>query len=171
MHTEMKKSVKEPLPGGRKKPCRYFNNGNGQCRPRYGNCSFDHSVIPFSERELCFQKQECRYKPFCIFFHPEGQTEEVWEQNKGKEAKICIFAEKGVKCLRSFCRFFHPTIRKISDFHWDQPSKPPLMEREEMLTESFPTLPQRVPVIVKNRGVLRQEIPNLIQGLKKMTLN
>ena len=39
MHTEMKKSEKRPLSSGRMKPCRYFNNGNGQCHNQ--TASFD----------------------------------------------------------------------------------------------------------------------------------
>ena len=27
-------------------------------KPRYGSCSFDHSVIPFCEMQLCYHKQE-----------------------------------------------------------------------------------------------------------------
>ena len=74
------------------KPCRYCNNGQGQCLPRSGSCSFDHSEIPFIERQLCL------FKPHCIFFHPECQGEEIWEQNKAKAAKICKFAERGEIC-------------------------------------------------------------------------
>ena len=64
--------VREDLPeGGRKRrPCRYFRNGEGKCTPNRGSCDFDHSIIPFSEREECFHKQKCHFKPFCIFVSP-----------------------------------------------------------------------------------------------------
>ena len=69
------------VPEGRKRPCRFFRNGLGKCMPRSGNCMFDHTIIPDHERELCFHKHACTYKPYCIFFHPEGQEEEEWLTN------------------------------------------------------------------------------------------
>ena len=83
-----------PAGGIRRRPCRFFRNGEGVCSPRSGRCDFDHSVIPFSEREECFHKQSCRYKPFCIFYHPEGQNENEWETNAKKVARIFKFAER-----------------------------------------------------------------------------
>ena len=82
-------------------PFRYCNNDLGQCLPRSGSCSFDHSEISFIERQLCLFKQKCKFKPHCIYFHPECQGEEIWEQNKAKAAKICHFAGRGEICVDS----------------------------------------------------------------------
>ena len=90
IHKDVKKKEVKPVSSaGKKKPCRFFNNGQGVCSPRSGVCDYDHSVIPFQEREECFHKNTCKYKPFCIFFHPEGQGEGIWEQNRSKPAQIC----------------------------------------------------------------------------------
>ena len=80
--------ARDNIPEGRKniRPCRYFQNGEGKCAPKNGKC--DHSIIPFNEREVCFHNQNCQYKPFCIFYHPEGQREGDWQTNF-KKTKIC----------------------------------------------------------------------------------
>ena len=36
----------------RKKPCTFFNNGQGQCLPRAGVCEYDHSVVPDKKKLL-----------------------------------------------------------------------------------------------------------------------
>ena len=157
----MNESVRFPL------PCMYSPYYHS---PRSGSCAFDHDVIPFSERDHCFHEQEYKYKPYCIFFHPKGQGEEVWQENKTRVAKICYFAERGEIFSRSVCKFYHPNTRHTSNFHWEQPSKPPLMEtREVFKTKNTTTLPQRVPVIVKN--IVKQVIPDLSQRLKGLALD
>ena len=46
----------------------------------------------FSERQLCFQKQDCKLSDTVyIFFHPEGQGEEIFEQNKAKSCENLSF--------------------------------------------------------------------------------
>ena len=37
------------LPEGRKRPCRFFRNGEGQCSQRSGFCNYDHTVVPENE--------------------------------------------------------------------------------------------------------------------------
>ena len=131
-----------------KKPCRYFKNGEGNCSPRNGTvCEFDHSIIPFSERQECFHKQACRYKPYCIFYHPEGQKTENWQTNKKKVSKVCHNYQQGLACTRSECTFYHPVVRNYQDFQWDQLKKPPKMTR--------------VPVIVKNNHSLNNPSQSL----------
>ena len=160
-------------PSGRKGPCRFFNNGQGQCSPRFGTCQYDHSVIPDSERELCFPKQSCTYKPYCIFLHPEGQGEDVWQQNMRKVARVCRFTQNGNTCMRSYCTFYHPISLNTSSFHWDHASKPPLKETDERMTstKNIPIIPIRIPVIVKNNLKSRKEFPELSQSLKGMSLD
>ena len=100
------------------------------------------------------------FKHHCIFFHPEGQGEKIWEQNKAKAAKICHFAERGEICPRSLCRFYHP-ITKTSLFFSLGAAKQASIEREErwISAKDYPKLPQRVSLIVKNN--LKQDIPDL----------
>ena len=137
-----------------KKPCRFFRNGEGNCSPRNGEeCLFSHSIIPFSERQECFHKQSCKFKPFCIFYHPEGQNEENWQKSTHKISKICHSSQQGFVCMRSVCRYYHPTVAN-QDFQLEQLKKPPIMVN-------------RVPVIVKNKNPLK----NLNQSLKSMDLN
>ena len=83
---EVIRTIGQNIPAGGmvKKPCRYFKNGEGNCSPKNGRCDFDHTIIPFSERQQCFNKQSCRYKPFCIFYHPEGQDEDGFQANVRK---------------------------------------------------------------------------------------
>ena len=148
------------------RPCRYFQNGEGKCAPKNGKCDFDHSVIPFNEREVCFHKQKCQYKPFCIFYHPEGQREGDWQTNF-KKTKICRYAENNEICTRSECHFFHPTLRNNQGFHGEPLRKPPIMKRTEMMTSTSKT-PMRLPVIVLNHEKLNQD---LSQGIKVMKLD
>ena len=77
-HKEIRSEKVKNIPEGRKRPCRFFRNGEGWCSPRTGTCEFDHTIIPDHERELCFHKQACTYKPYCIFNHPEGQGDK-WQ--------------------------------------------------------------------------------------------
>ena len=162
----------------KRRPCRYFKNGTGHCKPRSGTCQYDHTIIPENERELCFHKEACSYKPNCIFFHPEGQDDDLWEQNKRKTARICRFAENGQICMRAYCNFYHPSVRNSSGFHWNQPTKPPQILRREtekptvqMRETVIPTLPMRIPVIVRRKENVKSKIQELNQSLVGMALN
>ena len=111
-----------------------------------GNCSFDHTVIPFEQRELCRNNEQCRYRPYCIYFHPEGQKTEVWQVYRNKSAKICHYAEKGETCMRAICNFYHP-LNPVTGlgFHWDQLREPPpTLETPRRMT-STQKVPERVP--------------------------
>ena len=142
-----------------KKPCRYFRNGEGNCSPRNGEeCEFDHSIIPFSERQECFHKQSCKYKPYCIFYHPEGQNIENWQMNTRKVSKICHYSQQGLNCMRSECRYYHPVIKNYQDFQMDHLKKPPIMINSLTV--------KRVPVIVKNTNLMNY----LSQSLKGMEM-
>ena len=137
-----------------KKPCRFYRNGEGNCIPRNGKeCEFSHSVIPFSERQECYHKQACKYKPYCIFFHPEGQKVENWQKNTRNVLKICHYNQQGLACMRSECSFYHPLVRNNQGFHWDQLKKPPLVTN--------PTL------MMKNKNPLNK----LSQSLKGLELD
>ena len=143
-----------------KKPCRYFKNGEGNCTPRNGKeCEFDHNIIPFSERQECYHKQACQYKPYCIFYHPEGQNVEKWQKNSKQVSKICHFSQQGLACMRSECKFYHPVMSNYQDFPWEHLKKPPkvLNTLEKM----------RVPVIVKNR----YQVNSLSQSLRGLELD
>ena len=172
-HKELRNDVQRSrnIPGGWKKPCRFFNNGEGQCTPRSGSCNYDHTVIPDNEREICFHKEKCSYKPYCIFFHPEGQGRVDFMFQKRGSSKICRFEESGIRCPRSVCSFFHPSshpsMRNSGGFQWDQERQPPPMKEQE--TESIKILPKRVPVIVKRAA--KESLQDLNQSLKKMNLN
>ena len=142
------------FPGGWEKPCRFFRNGQGVCSPRSGSCSYDHTVIPDAEREQCYHKNACSYKPYCIFFHPEGQGEDSWQTSQRKVAKICRYVENGGSCNRSFCSFFHPSVASVAQsFQWDQDRKPPLYEMRMTFSSltDIPMLPMRIPVVVMNK--------------------
>ena len=176
-HREMNNNKKDTKGSeGRKRPCRYFQNGEGQCLPRSGVCLYDHTVIPNNERVACFHKEACTYKPYCIFVHPEGQGEDAWMFQKRKSAKICRYVENGETCLRSACNFFHPAIhpasfpsmRNVSGFQWEQNKEPPLVE--EPVLVNIPKLPKRVSVIVRNSRTT-EDIQEVNQSLKKMNLN
>ena len=151
--------------GGKpKRPCRYFKNGQGRCIQRFGKvCEFDHSIIPFDQREVCFHKQACSFKPNCIFYHPEGQNE-VWQTNVKNAVKICRYAENGVQCMRSECTFYHPSIRKNQGFHWEQMMKPPLAKSSNMMTSTIKT-PVRIPVIVRNQQKEKEDLSQTLKGL------
>ena len=144
----------EPRNWKSKKPCRYFRNGEGNCSPRNGGeCQFNHEIIPFTERQECFHKQSCKYKPYCIFYHPEGQKIENWQKSTRKVSKICYNHMQGMVCVKSNCSFYHPIVQDYQDFQWEQLKKPPIMTR--------------VPVIVKNKNPLN----NLSQSLKSWKLD
>ena len=161
------------------KPCRYFRNGEGRCIPPSGVCKFDHSVIPDSERELCLHKQACKYKPYCIFLHPEGQVVDEWQPVRKNPARICIFTANGGICSRPVCHFFHPVVQdqlkfmNNSDFHQESLKKPPLRSQEEIITiENIPLLPKRVPVIVWNKQKQTDVIiKSLSRSLKETRIN
>ena len=162
------------IPEGRKRPCRYFRNGEGNCSPPSGSCDFDHSVVPNSERQLCFHKQACRYKPNCIFYHPEGQGEDAWQQYRSKVAKICRFAEQGVACMRSVCNFFHPSNMNNLGFPWElhrQPPQPVQKEEEIPSTKNNQGTGMRIPVIVKNFLMKKQDFPELSVRMEGMALD
>ena len=107
-HSERKSEVKSKQKEGIKKPCRFFRNGTGRCSPPSGVCNYDHTITPDSERELCYHKTACWYKPRCIFFHPEGQGTDEWKQLKNP-SQVCHFSLNGGTCMRSVCNFFHPS--------------------------------------------------------------
>ena len=154
---------------GRIKPCRYFKNGQGNCQPRAGLwCQFDHTIIPFNEREPCFHKELCTYKPNCIFYHPEGQDKNNSEQMTRKSARICHYVNRGESCTRTVCSFSHPTLDNSSVFHWGQPRQPPIPRQRE--TQQIPI---RIPVIVRNNLNLnsKKEYPDLFQSLKGLALD
>ena len=159
-HVETSNTVESKVTKSRTKPCRYFRNGSGTCSPPSGVCNFDHSIIPDHERELCFHKQACKYKPYCIFLHPEGQAEQ-WQPVRKHQARICIFSVNGGICKKVVCNFFHPppgagsVFSNNLGFHQENIKEPPLKTQvqippEIIEMESFPLLPKRVPVIVKN---------------------
>ena len=58
-------------------------------------------MIPDNEREVCFHKESCTFKPHCIFFHPEGQGDDGWKQDRRNPAKLCRYTENGGTCMRS----------------------------------------------------------------------
>ena len=175
LHREKKSDTRTPVKHGlKKRPCRFFKNGDGQCSPPSGHCEYDHTVVPEGEREHCFHKQACVYKPNCIFYHPEGQGEEVWQQNKNKSAKICKYAEKGVTCMRNICSFYHPAVRNNLGFHWGHYRQPPSdTHRIEQMTstKNIPKLSVRIPVIVANRMQSRVEIPDLSMSMEGLALD
>ena len=170
-----------------KRPCRFFRNGTGQCSPPSGVCEYDHTIIPDSERELCFHKKACSYKPRCIFFHPEGQDTEEWKQMK-KPSKICRSTLNGGTCMKSVCQFYHPAImnsavelptrRNTSGFHPESLKKPPFGAQ---MTNGFPTIEEtmskipnlspRVSVIVKNLKKQTNQMKDLSQSLGVMNLD
>ena len=64
-----------------------------------------------------------------------------------------------------------PSNRNIWGFHWGQGREPPLTEEERMTsTRNVPTIPVRIPVIVRNLGS-RQEFPELGKSLKGLSLD
>ena len=126
-----------------KKPFRYFRYGESNCSPMNGNeCEFNHGIITFSEGQECFHKESCKCKPYCIFYHPEGQKLENWQKNKKKVAKMCHYSQKGMVCFRSKCNFYHQSIMKSQVFQWEQ------LKRSPKITS--PLTMTRVPVMVKN---------------------
>ena len=154
----------------KKMPCRFFNNGNGRCTPRTGTCNYDHRIIPNEECELCFHKETCTYKPYCIFFHPEGQDKENWEQSKRKIARVCRFAANGETCMRSVCDFYHPKTNIGSVFHMEQIRKPPIQTRTvPMISRNI--LPVRVPVIVRRNKPTNPGVDSMKMSLKEMSLD
>ena len=174
-----KSQTEEPMrKKSRTKPCRFFRNGSGTCSPPSGVCNFDHSIIPDHERELCFHKQACKYKPYCIFLHPEGQDEQ-WQPVRKHQARICIFSVNGGICKKVVCNFFHPppgagsVFSNNLGFHQENIKEPPLETQvqippESIEMESFPLLPKRVPVIVKNTQKQTEiMIKSLSQKLKE----
>ena len=101
------------------KPCRYFQYGSGRCSPRSGECRYDHTVVPDNERELCFHKEACKFKPHCIYFQPEGQENSLWEEVR-KSSKICCYTVNGQTCWRSVCSYVQTTRGNNLGFHWER---------------------------------------------------
>ena len=130
----------------RKRPCRYFRNGEGKCLPPPGSCEYNHIIVPESERELCFHKQACKFKPNCIFLHPEGQQKGEWQINTNKVAKMCHYSQQGKPCLRFVCNFYHSPSGQNLDFHWDQRIEPPLVDLTGRTTSTmnFKKVPNRI---------------------------
>ena len=169
----------------RRKPCRYFRNGSGTCSPPSGVCDFDHSIIPDNERELCYHKEACKYKPYCIFLHPEGQAEQKWQPVRQHPNRICIFTVNGGTCRKAVCHLFHPSpaangslldsvFSNNLGFHPGNVKEPPLQPQvnivptEIVAMENIPLLPKRVSVIVKNTHKQTEMIiKNLSQSLKE----
>ena len=139
------------------KPCRYFQYGSGCCSPRSGECRYDHTVVPDNERELCFHKEACKFKPHCIYFHLEGQENSSWEEVR-RSSKICRYTVNGQTFWRSVCSYVHPTRGNNFGFHWDRFTRPPIT-------------PVRASVIVRNNFLSKKEYPDLNQSLIGMTLN
>ena len=180
-HSESKNNGDSRRKMAKKKPCRYYRNGEGNCSPPSGFCSFDHSIIPDNQRELCRHKQACKYKPYCIFLHPEGQLEQEWQPVRKNPARICVFSVNGGTCMKSICNFFHPTaqrsyepIMKSSDFHQQSVKEPPLYPQSQegsvsrMSIDNLPLLPMRVPVIVRNKqSVTDSMMKSLSQNMKE----
>ena len=150
-----------------------FRNGQGVCSSRSGSCAYDLTIIPDAERELCHHKNACSYKPYCIFFHTEGQGDDSWQTNQRKVAKICRYVENGGSCTRSSCGFFHPSVASVTQgFQWDQVRKPPLevMPMTFSSVTEIPLLPMRIPVIVRNKMVQKEQLEESNQGLMEMNL-
>ena len=75
LHREKKPETKSPLNAGlKKRPCRFFKNGEEECMPPSGHCNFDQTVVPDAEREHCFHKLTslCRQAKL-YFLRPKGQ--------------------------------------------------------------------------------------------------
>ena len=141
------------------KPCRYLRNGEGTCSPRNGEeCKFDHTIIPFSQRQECHHKLSCKFKPFCIFYHPEGQNVESWQNNTRKVSKICYYSQQNLTCMRSECKYYHPEIKNYQGFQWNRVKKPPMAMNSNTI--------KRVSVIVKNTNVVK----HLRQSVRSMDL-
>ena len=112
----------------------------------------------------CFHKQNCRYRPFCIFFHPEGQIEGNWQTDSKRVAKICRYAQNGELCMRSECNFYHPAMGNIQGFHLEQLMKPPILRGTSRMT-STANVPARIPVIVLNQKKLNKDLSQCLKGL------
>ena len=68
--------------------------------------------------------------------------------------------------------FYHPAVRNNLGFHWAQQRKPPLRDVEIMIsTEKIPSVPVRIPVIVRNNLQSRKKFPELSQSLKGLSLD
>ena len=154
------------------KPCRFFKNGEGTCNPKSGKCSFDHSFIPFNQRELCRHKHQCTYKPYCIFYHPEDK-----ENLKNEPSKTCKFSSQGVDCNRNNCMYVHPTNSGLG-FHWEQLREPPPKSNwtDSSQTMMTSTWIERVPVIVMNKRRMqmeeeKEETLSLTRSIKDLGLN
>ena len=145
----------------KKQPCRYFRNGEGSCNPKNGHCNYDHNIIPFVERAECLHKQNCQFKPYCIFYHPEGQGN-LNVQNVRNDRRLCRFAANGVTCPRKQCSFYHPLERNSQGFQREQQVEPPPLSIQGNMEKERPV---RVSVIVmnqkKNKTMLSQTLTSL----------
>ena len=183
-HAEIRNTEVSKVNKSRIKPCRFFRNGTGICSPPSGVCNFDHSIIPDNERQLCHHKEACKYKPYCIFLHPEGQPEQKWQPVRKHPARICVFTVNGGICRKVVCHFYHPTPAAMNSelesvtnnlgFQSENIKEPPLETQARIIPpeiiemESFPLLPKRVPVIVKNTQIQTEVmIKSLSQKLKE----
>ena len=100
-HKEMK-GEKQPMQKEViQKPCRFFRNGSGQCSPPSGICDYDHSIIPDNERAICFNKQACTFKPFCIFSIRKDRTMKSGNKQKKNFQNLSQFIER--RNLYVFC--------------------------------------------------------------------
>ena len=159
-----------------KRPCRFFQYGNGKCNPPSGVCHYSHDIVPENERQLCRHREACVFKPHCVFFHPEGQRNEEWSQRR-KSIKICFSAQKGIPCYKPVCLYAHPYVGNPmgvnQDFHQTVQKEPPLnVSVEEIMSvgglsiDNFPMLHPRVSVIVRNPVPVSSTMKDLVQNLK-----
>ena len=167
----------------KKRPCRFFRNGSRKCNPMLGKCQYDHTIVPDDALEFCRHKQACKYKPFCIFRHPDGQTENDWQKVTKNSAKICKFTVNGETCPRLMCNFLHPVgnnapiidlTNAYSIFQAEQLKEPPLMETAKslpmMTLKEISLLSKRVPVIVRNVKISTQ-MTELSKCLQKTNIS
>ena len=114
-------------------------------------------MIPFTERAECLHKESCKFKPFCIFYHPEGQG----VLNAQNVSKLCRFTAKGESCPRTHCTFNHTIPTKTQDFQKEHLVNPPPLKIPEMAAPNV----VRVSVIVMNqkkeRSMLSQQMTSL----------
>ena len=66
--------------------------------------------------------------------------------------------------MRSECYFYHPARGNVQGFHWDQRTKPPIMEPARMMT-STGKIPVRVSVIVMNKKKVDEDLSKSLEGL------
>ena len=105
-HKEMKKEKEKNVSDGKKKPCRYFRNGEGVCSPRSGKCDYNHAIIPDEERELCFTNYLAPTNLTAYFI-----TRKNKEMMNGKETEenlerfVVMLRMEGLVCVPSALSF------------------------------------------------------------------